>query len=50
MIFKLFTKIKGTVKAQIEDIIGLYSCDIVLFDNLNDEIKKQIERDGIRIA
>ena len=40
---------KGTIKEKIEDIIGIYSCDIVFSDNLNDEIKREIERDGIRI-
>lgn len=46
---KCKTKIRGTIKDDIEDIIGIYSCDIVFLDNLNDEIKKQIERDGIKI-
>lgn len=46
---KCSTKIKGTVKEDIEDIIGVYSCDIVFSDNLNEDIKKQIERDGIKI-
>lgn len=46
---KCSSKIKGTIKEEIDDIIGIYSCDIVFLDNLNDEIKKQIERDGIKI-
>jgi len=46
---KCSSKVKGTVKEEIDEIIGIYSCDIVFFDNLNDEIKKQVERDGIRL-
>lgn len=49
LFIKCETKIRGTIKEDIEDIIGIYSCDIVFLDNLNDEIKKQIERDGIKI-
>ena len=43
------SKVKGTTKEKIDEIIGIYSCDVVFFDNLNDEIKKQIERDGIKL-
>ena len=42
-------KVQGTVKDEIDQIIGIYSCDIVFFYSLNEEIKKQIERDGIRL-
>lgn len=42
-------KNKGTIKEDIDDIIGIYSCDIVFSDSLNEEIKQQIHRDGICI-
>lgn len=32
-----------------DDIIGIYSCDIVFLDSLNENIEKQIARDGIEI-
>ena len=40
---------KGTVVQDIDEIIGVYSCDIVFLDNMNDEIKLQIDRYGIEI-
>ncbi|MZK49857.1 nucleotidyltransferase domain-containing protein [Clostridium beijerinckii] len=40
---------KGTVVDEINDIIGVYSCDIVFLNSLNEEIEKQIARDGIEI-
>lgn len=43
------SKVKGTIKERIDEIIGIYSCDVVFFDTLNDEIRKQIERDGIKL-
>ena len=42
-------KSKGTIVEEISDIIGVYSCDIVFLDLLNENIKKQIDRDGIEI-
>lgn len=42
-------KNKGTVVEEINDIIGVYSCDIVFLDSLNENIEKQIARDGIEI-
>lgn len=42
-------KSKGTVVEEINDIIGIYSCDIVFFDSLSENIEKQISRDGIEI-
>lgn len=42
-------KNRGTIVEEINDIIGIYSCDIVFLDSLNEEIKKQIFRDGIII-
>lgn len=42
-------KSKGTVVENINDIIGVYSCDIVFLDSLNENIEKQIARDGIEI-
>lgn len=42
-------KSKGTVVEEINDIVGVYSCDIVFFDSLNENIEKQVARDGIEI-
>jgi predicted nucleotidyltransferase len=42
-------KSKGTIVAEIDDVIGVYSCDIVFSDSLNENIGKQIDRDGIEI-
>lgn len=42
-------KSKGTIIEEINDIIGIYSCDILFLNCLNDNIKKQIDRDGIEI-
>jgi predicted nucleotidyltransferase len=42
-------KSKGTIVEEINDIIGVYSCDIVFLDTLNENIKKQIDRDGVEI-
>lgn len=42
-------KNKGEIEDDINDIIGIYSCDIVFADNLNGEIENQIKRDGIKI-
>lgn len=42
-------KSKGTLVEEINDIVGVYSCDIVFFDSLNKNIEKQIARDGIEI-
>ena len=40
---------KGTVVEEINDVIGVYSCDVIFLDSLNEEIKKQIDRDGFEI-
>lgn len=42
-------KSKGTVVEEINDVIGVYSCDIVFLNSLNEEIEKQIARDGVEI-
>lgn len=42
-------RVRGSVEACIDEIIGIYSCDVVFEDKLNEEIKNQIERDGIEI-
>lgn len=42
-------KSKGTVVEEINNIVGVYSCDIVFFDSLNENIEKQITRDGVEI-
>ena len=40
---------KGTVVEEINDLIGVYSCDISFLDSLNENIEKQIARYGIEI-
>lgn len=40
---------KGTIVEEVNDITGVYSCDIVFLDSLNENIEKQIARDGIEI-
>jgi len=42
-------KCKGSIVEEINDIIGIYSCDIIFIDSLNENIEKQITRDGIEI-
>ncbi|MGL4798990.1 MAG: nucleotidyltransferase family protein [Cellulosilyticaceae bacterium] len=40
---------KGSLIFELEEIVGIYSLDIVFQDALGDEIAKQINRDGITI-
>lgn len=40
---------KGSIALDIDDLIGIYSCDILFKDSLNEEIEKQITRYGITI-
>jgi predicted nucleotidyltransferase len=40
---------KGELVEIIEEKAGLYSCDIVFLNDLNNEIHEQINRDGIVI-
>ena len=42
-------KYKGTVAQDLDEIVGIYSLDIVFLDSMNTEIKLQIERYGIEI-
>ncbi len=42
-------KYRGTIVEDIDEIIGVYSADIVFLDNIKGEIKAQIDRDGIEI-
>ncbi|MFT5875269.1 MAG: putative nucleotidyltransferase [Clostridium sp.] len=42
-------KSKGTIVEEINNVIGIYSCDIVFLNSLNENIEKQIVRDGIEI-
>jgi len=42
-------KSKGTIVEEINDVVGIYSCDIVFQDSLNENIEKQITRDGIEL-
>lgn len=41
--------VKASIKEDIDQLVGIYSCDIVFADQLGKEIEKQIERDGIVI-
>lgn len=42
-------KYKGTIAEELDELVGIYSIDIVFLDSMNDEIKLQIEKDGIVI-
>jgi predicted nucleotidyltransferase len=40
---------RGGVVEKIDELIGIYSCDIVFLGSINEELKKHIDRDGITI-
>ena len=40
---------KQTLRDKIDEIVGVYSCDVVFSDNINQELQRQIERDGLII-
>ncbi|MGL4450294.1 MAG: hypothetical protein ACRCTZ_03755 [Sarcina sp.] len=40
---------RGTVVDEIEDIIEVYSSDVVFLDKITGDIKKQVEKYGIEI-
>lgn len=40
---------KAAITFDIEEIVGIYSCDILFADQIAGEIKHQVERDGIVI-
>ncbi|MBE6072594.1 MAG: nucleotidyltransferase domain-containing protein [Clostridium butyricum] len=42
-------KYKGTIAEELDELVGIYSLDIVFLDNMNEEIKLQIEKYGIEI-
>ena len=42
-------KYKGTIAEELDEIVGIYSLDIVFLDSMNDEIKLQVEKYGIEI-
>lgn len=42
-------KYKGTISAELDELVGIYSLDIVFLDAMNEDIKLQIDRDGIEI-
>ncbi|KGN00631.1 DNA polymerase III subunit beta [Clostridium novyi A str. 4570] len=42
-------KYKGTIAQDLDELVGVYSLDIVFLDSMNEEIKLQIERYGIEI-
>ncbi|MCF0147558.1 MAG: nucleotidyltransferase domain-containing protein [Clostridium sp.] len=42
-------KYKGTIAEELDEIVGIYSVDLVFLDSMNDEIKQQIEKYGMEI-
>lgn len=42
-------KYKGTIIDELDELVGVYSLDIVFLDSMNEEIKLQIEKYGIEI-
>lgn len=42
-------KYKGTIAEELDELVGIYSIDIVFLDSMNDEIKLQIQKYGIEI-
>ena len=42
-------KYKGTIAEELDELVGIYSVDIVFLDTMNDEIKLQIGKYGIEI-
>lgn len=42
-------KYKGTIAEELDELVGIYSVDIVFLDSMNEEIKLQIEKYGIEI-
>lgn len=42
-------KYKGTISVELDELVGIYSLDIVFLDAMNEDIKLQIDRDGIEI-
>lgn len=39
-------KQKWKIKEDLDEIVGIYSCDVLFFDALNEAIRREIERDG----
>ncbi|KGM95435.1 DNA polymerase III subunit beta [Clostridium novyi A str. 4552] len=42
-------KYKGTIAQDLDELVGIYSLDIVFLDSINKEIKLQIEKYGVEI-
>ncbi|WP_346897391.1 nucleotidyltransferase domain-containing protein [Clostridium sp. UBA7503] len=42
-------KYKGTISVELDELVGIYSLDIVFLDPMNEDIKLQIDRYGIEI-
>lgn len=40
---------RGSLVLDVQDLVGVYSCDIVFADKVSGEIGSQIQRDGIVI-
>lgn len=42
-------KYKGIIANDLDEIVGIYSLDIIFLDNMNVEIESQIKKYGIEI-
>lgn len=42
-------KYKSTISVELDELVGIYSLDIVFLDAMNEDIKLQIDRYGIEI-
>ena len=42
-------KYKGTIAEELDEVVGIYSLDIVFLDSMNEEIKLQMEKYRIEI-
>ena len=41
--------LRGSLVLDLQELVGIYSCDILFEDKLTGEIKNQVQRDGIVI-
>lgn len=41
--------LRGSIVLDLQELTGIYSCDILFEDKISGEIKNQIQRDGIVI-
>lgn len=40
---------KGAISEELDELVGIYSVDIIFLDSMNEEIKLQIEKYGVEI-